>query len=531
MEKISLILTLSFLFSLCQPSSPVLSEMKGIENIIQDEPKEALTRLYDIDNESLSGAHEKGLYALLLSMALDKNYIDLQSDSIIAPAVSYYSGHGDKRHRFLAFYYQGRVFENAKEYEKALDAYIKAEDLLSDTVSKEEEVRLYCAKARVFQHQFARKEGYLEMLKAKEVSSTIDNPEFYFRNCLDLASYYYLEGEKQKAEVELDSLGRWMKGKTLQRSSNFYKTKLRSYLVSESPSKDTVAALFNNYLQRCVSDKVAYDHLLAADAFLELNDLESAEQEFSLCKEKGNDYDDIMYYSTWSELYEKLGDANKALQGFYKHQAAVERISIEVFKNDVRFLEERHKTELDKQRDNYIKSWLALLVILMAGLAGYGTIRMVRYRAALKEAKEEYDFIAKLTQSEDGALKEVLSDRLYALEPYITKKRIMPVQAGRKGLEKMDEDRKAMLRSVGMIYALTYPKFVSELVRHKLSPEEVGMCSMYVSGYSSKELSDLLNRGDIYHLNSSIRAKIGDELSSARLHSWLKETFNYSQRG
>ena len=302
-------------------------------------------------------------------------------------------------------------------------------------------------------------------------------------------------------------------------------------LVSESPSKDTVAALFNNYLQRCVSDKVAYDHLLAADAFLVLDDLERAEQEFSLCKERGNDYDDIMYYSTWSELYEKLGDANKALQGFYKHQAAVERISIEVFKNDVRFLEERHKTELDKQRDNYIKSWLALLVVLMAGLAGYGTVRMVRYRAALKEAKEEYDFIAKLTQSEDGALKEVLSDRLYALEPYITKKKIMPVQSGRKGLEKIDEDRKAMLRSVGMIYALTYPKFVSELVRHKLSPEEVGMCSMYVSGYSSKELSDLLNRGDIYHLNSSIRAKIGDELSSARLHSWLKEMFNYSQRG
>ena len=29
-------------------------------------------------------------YALLLSQALDKNYIDLQSDSIIAPAVRYY---------------------------------------------------------------------------------------------------------------------------------------------------------------------------------------------------------------------------------------------------------------------------------------------------------------------------------------------------------------------------------------------------------------------------------------------------------
>ena len=120
MKKISFVVTISVFVASCNHASPILTEMKGIEDIIQDEPKEALTRLYDIDNESLSGAQEEGLYALLLSMALDKNYIDLQSDSIIAPAVNYYSKHGDKRHRFLAFYYQGRVFEMLRNMRKHL---------------------------------------------------------------------------------------------------------------------------------------------------------------------------------------------------------------------------------------------------------------------------------------------------------------------------------------------------------------------------------------------------------------------------
>ena len=112
----TILTTLSLLFGLaCTPVSPVFTEMKDIENIIQKEPKEALSRLDKIDKNSLSGAQEKGLYALLLSMALDKNYIDLQSDSIIAPAVYYYSRRGDKRHRFLTYYYQGRVYENAKD--------------------------------------------------------------------------------------------------------------------------------------------------------------------------------------------------------------------------------------------------------------------------------------------------------------------------------------------------------------------------------------------------------------------------------
>ena len=530
MKPSYLLLFLFLLADSCLQISPIISEMKDIESIIQSEPTEALTKLYEIDGESFQGAEARGLYALLFSMALDKNYIDLQSDSIIAPAVAYYSRHGDKRHRFLTYYYQGRIYENAKAYEDALKAFIKAEGFISKSVSGEEVVRLYCAKQRVYQHQFEDKKAYFEILKAKEVSRNIENPEFYFRNSLDLASYYHKHGEILKYKTELDSLQEWMSGKQLHHASDLFKQITWNYLVSENPQKDSVATLFDRYLSACAIENAQYDHLLATSAYIAMDEKGLAVKEFAYCSESGSDYDDILYYDTESELYQMLGNAEKALEARYKHETAVERISLDVFNNDVRFLEERYKTALQKQKDFYIKTWLALLAIILLGLAVFGIARMANYRTAFKKAQEEYDLITEMVQTGDENLKAVLEERLQALRPYITSKRIMPVIPGRKGLEKMDEDRKNMLRSIGMIYAMTYPKFVSVLAGHKLTPEEIGMCSLYVSGYSSKELADLLNRGDIYHLNSSIRAKIGDELSSSRLHSWLKETFNDARR-
>ena len=66
-------------------------------------------------------------YALLLSQALDKNYIDLQSDSIIAPAVRYYENHGTPDERMKAFYYRGRISMNANDYDNATEYFIKAD--------------------------------------------------------------------------------------------------------------------------------------------------------------------------------------------------------------------------------------------------------------------------------------------------------------------------------------------------------------------------------------------------------------------
>ena len=62
-----------------------------------------------------------------MSAAMDKNYIDVFSDSLIKKAVDYYSLHKDLRHKMLAYYYHGIVLKNGQQFPSAIIAFEKAE--------------------------------------------------------------------------------------------------------------------------------------------------------------------------------------------------------------------------------------------------------------------------------------------------------------------------------------------------------------------------------------------------------------------
>lgn len=92
-------------------------------------PDSALMVLLEMDSASLKTNRERADYALFLSMALDKCYIDIASDSIIAPAVQFYERHLPLRNQMLTAYYQGRVLYNAGDVTGAVPAYERAEAL------------------------------------------------------------------------------------------------------------------------------------------------------------------------------------------------------------------------------------------------------------------------------------------------------------------------------------------------------------------------------------------------------------------
>lgn len=75
----------------------------------------------------------KARYALLYSIALDKNYIDLTYDSIISPAVSYYECHGSIEDKLRTKYYLGRIRYNAGNYSNAIVLFEEAAELVAKT--------------------------------------------------------------------------------------------------------------------------------------------------------------------------------------------------------------------------------------------------------------------------------------------------------------------------------------------------------------------------------------------------------------
>ena len=117
---------------------------------------------------------------------------------IRGPAVI--SRHGDNYHKFLAYYYQGRVYENAEDYAPAMSAFLNAEDY-AESAPDEYKVRLHAAKERVYLHQFAQDKSLGEVFKAKEISKKIDNPAFFLHNCYDAITQLTIQGEAEGIPV------------------------------------------------------------------------------------------------------------------------------------------------------------------------------------------------------------------------------------------------------------------------------------------------------------------------------------------
>ena len=100
--------------------------LNDMEALMSERPDSALAVLRGLQPRDLPGLHVRPLHALILSEALDKNYIDLTDDSLAMAANKYYGDHGTKLHRLKSWYYLGRIRFNAGNYAEAVICYNKA---------------------------------------------------------------------------------------------------------------------------------------------------------------------------------------------------------------------------------------------------------------------------------------------------------------------------------------------------------------------------------------------------------------------
>ena len=88
-----------------------MARLDDIESYVQARPDSALAQLRALDPHSLRSRRARARHSLLHAMALDKCYIDVTSDSIIAPAARYYRRHGSADEKMKALYYEGVVHQ------------------------------------------------------------------------------------------------------------------------------------------------------------------------------------------------------------------------------------------------------------------------------------------------------------------------------------------------------------------------------------------------------------------------------------
>lgn len=117
---------------LCLQSCFQRSELSNILNsaevLMNEYPEQALSVLETINASHLRSEAIRAKYALLYTQALDKNCVDVASDSLINFAVTYYNQKGSERERAFAHYYYGCVCANMHEDDKAIESFVNAEN-------------------------------------------------------------------------------------------------------------------------------------------------------------------------------------------------------------------------------------------------------------------------------------------------------------------------------------------------------------------------------------------------------------------
>ena len=140
------VLTVSILISVltfCGRNQTVDESLDRAESCMSASPDSALAILESIDSLHFDSRSQNARYALLKSIALDKNYIDRTDDSLVNIAVSYYRHRRNAPYKFKSYYYQARIYQNAGLMDKAMESLFCAEHIRSNKVSAEDLARLY----------------------------------------------------------------------------------------------------------------------------------------------------------------------------------------------------------------------------------------------------------------------------------------------------------------------------------------------------------------------------------------------------
>ena len=316
---------------------------------------------------------------------------------------------------------------------------------------------------------------------------------------------------------------------------NFYHLWLRILLNNQSACRNEIELAFQNYYAFCKTQGIEINHFLAADYYLATNKPEKAKIELEKVDTASlNSFNYVQYYASVSKAEKLTHNYKEALKAHERYTERLSRINLDVHKNDVRFLEERSQSELAKANARFRTVILLILIILILSVAiGSITFLMIKKKQLnyeLNNAKAEYGFLKEVANAGHDFPEEIqktVNERIIALKTFIQAKRPIPIVEGRKLME-MNDKRKDMLSGIGLIYAATFPIFVSKLTKYGLTADEIGLCVMYLSGYSAKELNYYKNTYLAYQANTVIRQKIGLDPNSIKLTTWLKNLFEES---
>ncbi len=514
--------------------------LEDVASFIEERPDSALTILDTMDSFSLTTSALKARHSLLLAMARDKNYIDDTTDSIIAPAVSWYRRHGSADEKLLMHYYRGRIAMNAGHYETAMRWFADGSRFSEKARNKVWSGRLCNAKFQVYQHLFDSSSAIDAALRsadyyaaAGELSryyDAINNVACVYEQLLDTANALHYLGILRDNWDELDE----------SQHSCYY-----AGMLSISSDKKPV---LEQYLCDVNDEQVIY-WVIVAKSYFEIGNYEQASRALKMA-EKYVGTQGLDYKWVNALVQEATGEYRSAAKSYREFIGANGNNNIDIFESDTKFVEERIATNRTINHQLYI-----ILIIVLSLMVSFlfGILLWVRHsslkkihKMSEKAHKAETELLEKenrrLEEERIRAVREKEEyERMYneAVSRIELLERIKKEPRLGKGVRDVvdkylsvlnkfiaahvsktfDKDAKAelaalmgeqkdFLKSIGLAFSLSHPNFIGYLNKCRLNDWEKGCCCMFCIGLNNSEIADYLKRPSFKNDLTTIRGKL-----------------------
>ena len=543
-------LYLALLAALCLTACTrpaAVPELDTADSLMEQRPDSALTLLRRIDTLRLTSRHDRARYAMLLSMALDKNYIDLKDFHVLQPAIDYYEDHGTPTEQMRTFYYQGRIHENAGNMSKALQTYLKALERGKESNDIPTKARTYSAQIQPYEQLMAFDKAIEAGEKALICNRQAGRIESYALNLNHLVSTYTFKNDKANTWKYLNECRKLWPYISEKRKQDFY----NNYLIAATSfcGKDSIQATIQEYESHVPQSK--WDFLTLADAYAGIKNFDRAEYFASQHKLHSSVNSDKRYYAILYFLYRAQGKYKEAGEAYTQFNNINDSLNISALQENVRLTEARHQQELQAEKSEHKRVrnlWIAacsIALLLLFVLFTYYRLRISRmqkrlaeqekeqYRRQYEQLEEEYQGLQLLLQENNrlnDETKDIVKNRLDLLNDFIKAHLAEKGNKAEMRIRQIMEDKEAFMQSTCQSFSISHPVFIQKLRSHGLTDWEVGYCCLYALGLNSKEVGHYINSSTYYKMNSLIRRKLELDSHSTNLNLYIKKMLEENKR-
>lgn len=537
-----LLLCTSVVFLSCKDNQ-IGSALTSAEISMNDNPESSLEILKSIDKDLLSTRKQKAKFALLYSIALDKNYIDIKTDSIIAPAVIYYKNHGSKEERFLCNYYHARIYENCGNNESALFSAANAESLGTSDIDPYSLTLLYALKGRIYHQAWRIHDAIKAYTLACENALRAEKYRHFAFYSLLLAEEYRYNDDLTKSIECVQQTEKYLPYFTLSEFHLYHRLMLLNMLESGTNPQECLKyaeSYLKNYPQY---NKIHW--LVIAQVYLNAGLPKiAAEMLENYLKYQGSD-NDITYNGILADVLENLGDYSGALNAHRLFANLVKSGDVKRHLSDIKLIEERFENAVTQTRQRHIMQYIISIASALILIGVYFTFRwrkeQSRYKRDLADLQQEYSALCSLKEHFDGTytylseqildkactdqeLMRVLGYRMRSLSAFLQKPIPDSLSKVASQIDDLKKSKNYIVNNIGLLYAVRYPNFVSELRVRDLTSSEIGYCCLYLLGLNIPEAGEIIGKvSSIYNVNSAIRKKL--DISGINLDKWLIKRF------